>query len=61
MSYYLGECDDLSPCVRICQLDAEGVCKGCSRTGDEIARWQAATREERLAILEAAKRRREQQ
>lgn len=59
MSYYLGECDDLSPCVRICQLDEAGVCKGCARTGDEIARWQAAPREEKLAILDAAKARRE--
>lgn len=40
-----------SPCVNICVLDpVTGYCIGCGRTGDEIARWMGATREERVAI-----------
>ena len=31
-----------TPCVKICTLDARsGVCLGCGRTIDEIARWSA--------------------
>ena len=29
----------LSPCIGICELDADGYCRGCLRSGDEIARW----------------------
>lgn len=25
-----------SPCCNVCRLDADGVCKGCGRTTDEI-------------------------
>ena len=29
-----------SPCVKVCQMDpVRGVCLGCCRTLDEIARW----------------------
>ncbi|MDP1532187.1 MAG: DUF1289 domain-containing protein [Rubrivivax sp.] len=29
-----------SPCVSICRMDAaSGLCEGCLRTLDEIARW----------------------
>jgi uncharacterized protein len=32
----------LSPCVRICQMDADrGLCVGCKRTLAEIAGWFA--------------------
>jgi predicted Fe-S protein YdhL (DUF1289 family) len=41
-----------SPCVKICQLDhAKGVCVGCLRTLDEIARWSQMTEEQRLRIM----------
>jgi hypothetical protein len=31
-----------TPCVKICTLDARsGLCLGCGRTIDEIARWSA--------------------
>lgn len=29
----------LSPCTGVCRLDSRGLCMGCLRTGDEIARW----------------------
>ena len=43
-----------SPCVKICVLDPEaGLCLGCLRSADEIARWRDMPAEERRAILEA--------
>ncbi len=41
-----------SPCVRLCVIHGEsGLCLGCHRTGDEIARWSAMGAAERAAIL----------
>ena len=41
-----------SPCLRVCILDPEtGLCEGCGRTRDEIARWTSLSEEERLAIM----------
>ena len=44
-----------SPCINVCQMDPRrGVCLGCARTLDEIARWGAMTdaeREETIAGL----------
>jgi len=37
-----------SPCIKICTLDARsGLCLGCGRTIDEIARWTAISAAER--------------
>lgn len=48
-----------SPCMSICQLDsATGLCRGCFRTVEEIARWTRAGNDERLAILNELKARR---
>ena len=34
--------DVASPCVQLCELDAEtGWCRGCLRSIDEIAAWSA--------------------
>jgi predicted Fe-S protein YdhL (DUF1289 family) len=41
-----------SPCVKICTLDAHsGLCFGCGRTVDEIARWTAMTASERARVM----------
>ncbi|HZH53310.1 MAG TPA: DUF1289 domain-containing protein [Microvirga sp.] len=41
-----------SPCIRVCLLDPEtGLCEGCGRTRDEIARWFRLSEEERLRIM----------
>jgi predicted Fe-S protein YdhL (DUF1289 family) len=41
-----------SPCIRVCILDPEtGLCEGCGRTREEIARWYEMSEEERLAIM----------
>lgn len=41
-----------SPCVKICTLDARsGLCLGCGRTIDEIARWTTMAAAERACVL----------
>ena len=41
-----------SPCVKICVMDAaSGLCTGCGRTLDEIARWASMSDAERAAIM----------
>jgi len=41
-----------SPCVKICTLDARsGLCLGCGRTIDEIARWTAMSAAERIRVI----------
>ncbi len=40
-----------SPCVGICRLDAGGLCIGCRRTMDEIARWGSMDDAERLRLM----------
>jgi hypothetical protein len=42
----------LSPCIGVCALDANGLCEGCFRTGDEIGAWIAMSDECRLRIME---------
>jgi len=47
-----------SPCIKVCRLDPRsGVCEGCYRTADEIARWLTASEDEQREILEAVARR----
>ncbi len=43
-----------SPCISICALDAEDICVGCYRSGQEITRWSVADNTERRAILASA-------
>ena len=41
-----------SPCVKICAMDAAGgVCTGCGRTLDEIARWGGMSDAERARVM----------
>lgn len=50
-----------SPCINVCTLDAgSGLCQGCFRTIDEISVWSQASNEEKLNILSAALRRRDE-
>ena len=42
----------LSPCVGLCELGPDGLCRGCLRTGSEIARWIAMSDAERRFIME---------
>ncbi len=41
-----------TPCVKVCLLDPEtGLCEGCGRTREEVARWGSLSEEERLGIM----------
>lgn len=48
----------MSPCINLCTLDLAGVCIGCFRSVDEIARWTSMSAAERWRVIEAADRRR---
>ena len=43
-----------SPCTKVCVLDsATGLCEGCGRTREEIARWGSLSEPQRRAIMAA--------
>lgn len=46
-----------SPCIKVCVLDAQNLCVGCLRTLDEIAAWEAMSRDEQIAVLDRVERR----
>ncbi|MCB2261989.1 MAG: DUF1289 domain-containing protein [Candidatus Thiosymbion ectosymbiont of Robbea hypermnestra] len=49
-----------SPCIGICKLDPPtGLCRGCRRTLDEIARWTSLGTAEKQAVLKQLGSRRE--
>lgn len=42
-----------TPCINICVLEpATGLCRGCARTGTEIAVWASLTDSQRRAIMQ---------
>ena len=48
-----------SPCVEVCQLNTgRGMCIGCFRTLDEIARWSEMNEAQREAVIAALAKRR---
>lgn len=48
-----------SPCIRVCVIDpVQGLCSGCLRTLDEIARWSSMSAAERRAVMAALPARR---
>jgi predicted Fe-S protein YdhL (DUF1289 family) len=41
-----------SPCTKVCTIDPRaGLCRGCGRTLDEIARWMSLSESERNRIM----------
>ena len=40
-----------SPCVRLCRIGADGLCDGCLRNLDEIARWSRMDESERRRLM----------
>jgi len=49
----------LTPCIGVCALDGEGICMGCQRTTDEIARWGVMDDDERMHLMDDVLPRRE--
>ena len=50
-----------SPCINVCKMDERtGLCSGCLRTIDEIARWSSTDDSRRLSILAAVAKRRQE-
>jgi predicted Fe-S protein YdhL (DUF1289 family) len=50
-----------SPCVKLCVIEpGTGLCAGCGRLLDEIARWSTMTDLERRRIIESLPDRRRQ-
>ena len=47
-----------SPCINVCTLDPDGVCMGCLRRVDEIARWGRMSAVEQWAVLARLEQRR---
>lgn len=48
-----------SPCISICVLDDDDICQGCFRSAQEITDWFMASADEKRAVLERAKERRD--
>ncbi len=48
----LGNAENVpSPCVSVCRMNASsGLCEGCARTLDEIARWSTMAEGDRRAV-----------
>jgi hypothetical protein len=41
-----------TPCINVCVLEAAtGLCAGCGRSLDEIARWSTMSADERRRIM----------
>ena len=41
-----------TPCIGVCRIDPDdGLCTGCSRSLDEIARWSSMGEVERRAVM----------
>ena len=42
-----------TPCIKICTMDPRaGICAGCGRTLEEIARWGGMAESERLRLMQ---------
>lgn len=46
-----------SPCINICELDANDLCRGCYRTLDEIGEWIAYSDEQRRQVNDRCRQR----
>lgn len=51
ISTNIAQVDVVSPCVKLCKIDANtSLCQGCLRTLEEITLWSKASSETKLAI-----------
>lgn len=51
----------LTPCIGVCRLVEGGLCEGCHRTAEEIARWLEFSDEQRFQLMTEVLPRRAQQ
>lgn len=51
----------LTPCIGVCTLGPNGLCDGCLRSGDEIARWTAMGDAARSHLMDVVLPERERQ
>jgi len=42
---------NITPCIKICQLDDNKTCLGCKRTIIQIKNWKNYSYEEKLQIM----------
>lgn len=50
-----------TPCIHVCVIEpGSGLCEGCGRSLEEIARWSQLTDGERMRIMRALPERRQQ-
>lgn len=48
----------MSPCISVCKMSTQtGLCLGCHRTLDEIARWSEMSDNQRRLIMQQLKQR----
>lgn len=48
----------LSPCISVCTLDEQGLCRGCLRTVEEITRWTRLTPRQQWDVIASCRARR---
>ena len=41
----------ITPCLAICKFDRHGICIGCKRTREQVAKWKSYTDDERLRLM----------
>jgi len=47
-----------TPCIDVCVLGADGLCRGCARTVDEIVAWAGLSEAARRAVMQTLPARR---
>ncbi|QIH11694.1 MULTISPECIES: DUF1289 domain-containing protein [unclassified Pseudomonas] len=48
-----------SPCISLCRLDEEKICRGCFRHVEDIREWRSADDERRRVICDQALQRKQ--
>lgn len=46
-----------SPCINLCEMGPDGLCRGCMRTIDEIVNWSQASDDYKRAVWMEIRRR----
>ena len=48
-----------SPCIKVCELDTEGYCRGCLRTVTEIGQWLSMSPAQQWQLIADLEQRRQ--